>query len=466
MWALRTVFFVVIFGGGCVFALVNPIIGAITYMMVYQITPNARWWGLPLADMGFRFSFLAGLFTVLGLFTVPQRVPKAKPWLSLWEASLIALVVIATLNTFVFGIGLTPNSRLIFDKFWKMMLFLMVLNRLAGSRTNLRLILWTLVIGSLYLGHDAYSAPLRSYIQGRLQDIGGPDFRTTSGLGAHMCAMLPLIGMAFLTSRHWAFKLVALAAGAFTVNAVVLCRTRSAFIGLAVGILTAFVAAPRARRFRVHVMLVIGLLIAFNLTDVHFWERMSTMSSKESLQEDLAATHRLDIWDASRYVLADHPHGIGMGNFTHVIGQYDWRHPRRSSHNTVIIAFVELGVQGGVLFLVMAAGTLNAIRRSFKLAPLTSDPLETRLWTYGALVAFVTYFVAGLGTERLYCESFWWIMGMPHWIHRVVVNEVHASVPALALERPLPMDEADALAGPESYEGPDPTRHLPRPSYS
>jgi putative inorganic carbon (HCO3(-)) transporter len=466
MWALRTILFVAVFSGGCVFALINPIIGAVTYMMVYQVTPNARWWGMPLADMGFRFSFLAGLFTVIGLFVAPHRVPRPRSWITLWECGLILLTAIAALNTFVFGLGASSVSYALFDKLWKMMLFLMVLNCLAGSRRNLHIIIWTLVIGSLYLGHDAYNAPRWEFAHGRIQDVGGPDFRTTSGLGAHMGAMIPLIGVAFLAAKQWPLKVLAAVSAAFTVNAIILCRTRSAFVGLAVGALAAVLMAPKAKRYRIHLMLVIGALLAFSLTDVHFWNRMATMSSKESLETDIATVHRVDIWRASGRILADYPQGIGMGNFPSIIGSYDWRHPRRGSHNTLIVAFVELGFQGGMLFLVMTCGTFYVLWRSARLADLTPHPMETKLLIYGALVSFVTYFVAGMGTERLYCESFWWVMAIPHWIHRVVTTEIDERVPALARTRPEPLDDADALLG-QGYHGhPTPPDHPPRPSFS
>jgi len=83
------------------------------------------------------------------------------------------------------------------------LLFTLVLGRLAASRKNFHIVLWTLVAGSLYIGYDAYTAPARSFVLGRLERIGGPDFSTTSGAAAHLAAMLPLIGAAFLTSKSF-----------------------------------------------------------------------------------------------------------------------------------------------------------------------------------------------------------------------------------------------------------------------
>ena len=38
----------------------------------------------------------------------------------------------------------------------------------------------------------------------------------------------------------------------------------------------------------------------------------------------------------------------------------------------------------------------------------------------------VTYFVTSLGTQRFYCESFWWVLVLPLALHRLVVAEIRA----------------------------------------
>ena len=91
-----------------------------------------------------------------------------------------------------------------------------ILGRLAASRKNMRIVMWTLVGGSLYIGWDAFTAPEWCFVYGRLERVGGPDFSTTSGAAAHLSAMLPLVGAVFLSTRRWHWKLVAATAGAFT----------------------------------------------------------------------------------------------------------------------------------------------------------------------------------------------------------------------------------------------------------
>jgi len=423
MWPLKTILYFFCFWAACIAALSNPIWGILNYMVAYQTDPTDAWWGLPLVDIGMRFSLIAAIFTVLGLFTGQRHVPTARPALSRWEWGVIALLMIGALNIQL-GHGFGSTARTEFEKFWKVLVFTLILCRLGSRRDNLRMVLWCLVAGSLYLGWDAYHAPAWAFILGRLEMIGGPDFSTTSGAAAHLSAMLPLIGACFLIARNWKWKFFAAVAGGFTVNAIIMCRTRSAFIGLVVGTLVAFLVAPRARRFRIHAMLVAGLLMAFSLTDDNFWNRMNTLRDQELLDSDLATVSRREIWAASMHILADHPLGIGVGNFTQVIGQYDPRHYRRSTHNSLIVCFVELGVQGGIVFLIMVVGSLWMLYRAVRLSRNSPHRMETVFLAYGLLISFVTYFVTALGTQRFYCESFWWVLAMPLCLCRAVENEV------------------------------------------
>lgn len=427
MWPLKTIFYCGVFWVGCVLALIDPIIGVVNYMIVYQTDPTITWWGKPLYDLGIRFSFVAALFIVAGMLLARKRIPDTSRTLCWWELGVLVLLGIAILNI-VIGHDFGPIAARAFEKFWKVLLFALILGRLAASRKNLRIVLWTLVGGSLYIGWDAFNAPEWCFVYGRLERVGGPDFSTTSGAAAHLSAMLPLVGAAFLSARHWHWKLAAATAGAFTVNAIILCRTRSAFIGLVIGALVAFLVAPRVRRYRIHALLVAAAAISFTLTDEFFWDRMSTLTNSQTLQNDRATTSRKEIWIASLEILQDNPLGIGVGNFPLVIGEYDPRHYKRATHNSLIVCFVELGVQGGIVFLMLTAGSLSLLYRTTRLADASDDPLETRMMAYGMLVSLVTYFITALGTQRFYCESFWWVLVLPLALNRLVVAEARAAI--------------------------------------
>jgi O-antigen ligase len=427
MWPLRTFLYFAFFCVACAASLVNPIWGVVNYMVVYQTDPTTTWWGKPAAELGIRFSLVAAAFTILGLFTGKSHVPRAPYSLTWWHAGLAGLFGLAVMNMFL-GAEYGASAEHAFNKMWKVLLFAVILAHLAASRQNFNIILWTLVTGCAYIGFTAYTAPEDAFVLGRLNQLGATDFSTTSGAAAFLAAMLPLIGVAFLCTESWCARGLAAAAGALAVNAVILCRTRGAFLGLLLGLLVAFLAAPRARRFRIHVLLIAGAAATFALTDENFWIRMNTLTSSESLEEDPAAMSRKEIWLASVHILADHPFGVGLGNFNEVIGDYAPQHKGRSAHNSVIVVFVELGIPGGMIFLALVAGALHYLRGVARLADQTSDPLTTRYMAYGLLISLVTYFVASLGTQRFDCESYWWVLILPLSLFRLVHAEARAQL--------------------------------------
>jgi hypothetical protein len=427
MWPIKTILYLNFFWLACVASLFNPIWGVLNYVLVYQLDPTDRWWGIPIRDIGVRFSLFAAISVLLGMILSRSKLPRVTPSLSWWEIGVVALFLVGLLNVAI-GVGFGPSAQSEFEKFWKVLLFTLILGRVAASRANLHRVLWALVIGTLFLGYDAYTAPPSAFVLGRLEHIGGPDFSTTSGAAAHLSAILPLIGVVFLITRDWKWKLVALVSGGLAVNAIIMCRTRSAFVGLVAGLLTAVLVAPKARRFRIHALLAAGACMTFALTDDNFWERMGTLANKQELETDLAAVSRREIWVAAVHMFEDHPLGIGVGNFVRLIGEYDPRHHKRSTHNSLVVCFIELGVQGGLIFLMLVAGALRYVYLSYKRAWESSAPLETQLISYGILISLVTYMITALGTQRFYCESFWWVLAFPLCLHRIVCQEAKLAV--------------------------------------
>lgn len=442
MWPLKTLIYFNFYWISCVAALFNPIWGVLNYLLVYQLDPTDRWWGIPIHDLGLRFSLIAALSVVLGMLLSRNKLPRFWPAYSWWEVGVVVLFFIGLINVLT-GIGFGPGAQGEFEKFWKVLLFTLLLGRVAASRANLQIVLWGFVIGSLFLGYDAYTAPQSAFVLGRLEHIGGPDFSTTSGAAAHLSAVLPLIGVTFLITRDWKWKLVAILSGGLTVNAIIMCRTRSAFIGMVAGLLTAVLVAPKARRYRIHALMVAGACMAFALSDDHFWDRMSTLTNQEALKTDLAAVSRQEIWLAAVHIFEDHPLGIGVGNFVNMIGQYDPRHHKRATHNSLVVCFVELGLQGGLVFLILVAGSLRLIHLSYRNAKESTEPLETQLMAYGFLIALVTHLVTALGTQRFYCESFWWMLAFPLCLHRIVQQEARLAIEYI--EQPAESESEEAV---------------------
>ncbi|MCH8250893.1 MAG: O-antigen ligase family protein [Planctomycetes bacterium] len=446
MWPLKTILFFGLFWVGCLLSVFNPIWGVVTYVMIYQTDPPSKWWGIPLSGMEIRYALVAFLAIVIGLVVGKRDHIKTVRFISSWEWCIVAMVTIGSLNL-LRGEVTDEYTELVFAKFWKMLLFVIIFCHIVTTRRNFRIFLWALVVGSLSLGYDAYTAPAAEYAHGRLNEVGGPDFATTSGLAAHMSAMLPLIGVSAIIAINWRWRVLATVAGAFAANAIILCRTRGAFIGIAVGTMVALVMVPRGKKLRLRLLLGVAAIGTFALTDNYYWERIATLIDPRLVETDGATSRRLDIWKVTPRILRDHPLGIGVGRFTKVVGVYDEALYRRASHNTVILCTVEFGIPGVFLIILLTTLPLWYLYRVSKLAHRCEAPAETRYLVYGLLVSITTYFVAGLGTERLYCESYWWVHALPLCLYRVVLGEVHQNEPHLEpLSEPLSAGEISLAA--------------------
>jgi len=449
MWPLRTLSFSALFMGLCALSLVYPIVGAVNYIMIYQVDPSTSWWGKPLAELGVRFSMTAALFLALGMMANWKRLPQLRPLICTWQALLILLVVSAIVSR-VIGVSVNdPRPNIILDKFIKLSVFALCLTHLGSTRRNFNIILWALVFGSLIIGYDAFNAPLDQFSSGRLDDVGGPDFRASSGLAAHMVAMLPLIGVAVLTARNWLWRIAALVSGAFTVNAVILCRTRGAFVAFLVGGAVAALMAPRRRRVRVYVAILIAVVASNALTDKHFWSRMNTLRNDEYMAQDTAATLRKRVWAAAFTMVADYPQGVGCGVFPRVIAWYDVTIDNRDPHNTFIRCCTELGIHGAFIFFLLILTAFLQLHNCRRLAGQTRDPRATSLATYGIGLSMIMYLTAGMFTDRFYVESLWWVLAMPTCLQRAVRREVAEVAPEPELESTAPaLDEWGPLPAP------------------
>jgi len=412
----------------CGVSLYNPLVGAAAYMMIYQLSPEAQWWGKPLMGLGIRYSLWAAMAMVAGMITQlgTRRSRSLRPMFALWEILTVVIVLIAVAGYLVHEV-VYPVQTVIMDKFWKMLFFVLCFTRLVTTRRHLLVVAWVLVVGSLLLGHKAYDTPASEFVSGRLTSVGGPDFCDSSGFAAHMAAMLPLIGATFLVTRRWWLRLIPMIAGAFTVNAIILCRTRSAFVALIVGAATAVVMAPRSWRWKMYPLVIVGAVGAYSLMDDYFVNRMRTMQTAEQRENDAAITLRHDIWRAGIQMIRDNPLGIGIGNFTRRIGEWDPLVRWRSAHNTFLVCAAELGIPGLIVFVLLVGLSLGQLHLVYRAADATHDPAGMRMWVYASLLSMVMYMTAGQFTEKFYSESLWWVLALPTCLRRIALGERQAA---------------------------------------
>ncbi|MEP0842930.1 MAG: O-antigen ligase family protein [Phycisphaerae bacterium] len=423
---LRSIAFLLFFTVSSAVSLVHPMAGVVGYLALYHVYPQTTWWGKPLAFLGARWSFICGTCLLIGTALNLNRLRFGRRFLHPVEVGMLVTLLAIILSTAT-GTVWDERTETFLDKMMKVFLFAFLFSHVVVTRQQLWQVVVVLNLAALYLGHEAYVAPRGAFEGNRLNGIGGPDFQESSGLAIHLCALLPFVLVLF-RQRSWLWKGVAFLAAGFSVNAVLLCRTRSATVAAAVAGLLSLIYAPRHHRRWLGAMLGLGVVGVVILGDAWFWERMATIV-RPSEGRDQSADTRLVIWSAAWEMIRANPLGVGVGHFSAEIGRYARVAglDRRDAHNSFLLCAAETGWLGLAAYLAtlfMAWRTLTHLARQTRRDLLGDDRLE--LIVFANRMALLVYMVGGLFSSRFYMEGQWILIALTVCTARVVENELRA----------------------------------------
>ena len=319
---LKTILFILLFAFCSGGALFSPILGVLGYVGNYVIGPGGKWWHAPLSPLGIRYSYLLALLTGVGIALNWRRLRFGKSIFVRQEKLILLFLGIVWMSVAIGEATVGQYTKVDHPsmKMTKMVIFALMLSHVVTDFKNLDRLLWVLIIAALILGLQAYDTPRSAFNRGRLESVGGPDFREANYLAAYLAAMLPLIGVQFLRSK-WLGKATCLLAGVFVTNAIILTRSRGAVLGLALGVLVALLLAPKKHRSKILIGLIVAGLGGLYLTDPQFIARTSTIARPQE-ERDAASQNRIAIWRGAAKMIVSNPLGVGAGNFFQTIGRY------------------------------------------------------------------------------------------------------------------------------------------------
>lgn len=424
---LKTILFVALFGAACVGSFFSPIWGVLGYVGHYCVGPERQWWHAPISFLGIRYSFILAALTALGIALNWQEMRFGRSLLHKHELLLLGFLGAVWLAALL-GQQTVGRYTSAVDhpsvKFTKVMVFTLMLTHVVTTRRNLDKLLWTLVLGSMILGMQAWSKPYRAFQGGRLEGVGGPDFSEANFFGAFMVTVLWIIGVQFLRA-NWQGKLLCFLAGGFTANAVVLTRSRSAMVGLVAGGLMAILSAPK----RVRALVLIGILIAGSgflyLTDEQFLHRVNTIVAPHN-ERDSSAQSRIELAKAGLKMWLDHPLGVGPGNFYQNIGSYIPEYAGKDAHNTYIRCLTETGILGFTIFCLILGTAFWLTYQTTSHAHVlpAHEEYDIRVLAFGTRCALASTLACCLTISLTYVEFIWWFLMLPVCLDRVVNNMI------------------------------------------
>jgi putative inorganic carbon (HCO3(-)) transporter len=405
-------------------ALVLPYLGVYGYIADYCIGPARQWWEAPFSGLGIRYSYTLALATGLGILFNIHKLRFGESFLQRQETLILVFLGMIWLSTFMRAetIGRYTIADHPSVKFTKIVVFALMMTHVITDLRKLDVLLWVLVISSLILGMRAWELPRWAFEGGRLEGIGGGDFAESNFFAAFMAAMLPIIGIQLLRSK-WFGRAVCAVSAAFTANAIVLCRSRGAVVGLAAGVLTACLFAPKKNRKKIAVGLMLGIMGGIYVTDPQFLERSITIMHSED-QRDKSAASRLQLWRAGAEMFEDNPFGIGIGNWYQTIGYYIPEYEGKDSHSTYIKCVVEIGVQGILVYVLFIFTAFQQLRRVRKLSDTLPQPVGDDLVqiSFGLTVSLSIILMCGLTITMIYTEITWILLMLPVCLRRAQEN--------------------------------------------
>ena len=408
---------------GSIFA--HPIIGVYAYLATYNINPLGQWWGAYLPGFAQRYAMLLALAIGLGVLFQHSKLRYGR----LLERQEVLLILFVGLMWLSVIIGQGAGVHFNVEKMTKVLIVLLMASHIITTRKFFEGMVWVFIISGLYLGYEMYGGAGTTR-GGRFDaGVGGSDFGEGNFLAAHFAFILPFIGVV-LARSNWKVRLFTLIPAVFIVNAIVITRSRGAFLALAVACVAAFLLSTRVKQHRKKIvaLIIVGIIGAVSLTDDRFWERMGTIGVEEEFGErDLSAQHRLDAWHGAWLMVQDYPLGVGVGNFFGHIGDY-YPHLRgRDTHNTYLRCLAELGFHGFFVLAMLIASAFFMLwkieRRAESLEP---DPQSFfHLYAFALKLSLISYLVAAMFISSVYIEEFYWLLMMPVFLKRALDNEIN-----------------------------------------
>lgn len=425
MFSISSLLYLLVFGIGFIGSLVStPMFGLMSYLLVYSYNPMDKWWGIELTNIGFRHSLFAAVALIVGVLLHSNKL-KYKNIFTKQEVYLILFIGSIWLSK-LFGLA-NYSGISNAEKMTKVLIALLIATHLITDLKKFKLWVWMFIFCGLLMGIDAFNAPDWAFRDGRLdRGVGGADFSESNMLSAFLGSILPFVGMEFLRG-NWKQRLICFLAGAFIVNGFIMCRSRGAFLALAIALVAAFFYSFKENRKQLVALTLCALIGGMFLVDTNYLNRIDDISFDTSQMGD-SSMGRILAWKAAVAMFFDHPLGIGEGNFTSYVGSYNEEIPGKDTHNTYLRGLSELGIFGFSFLMMLLVNSFLILKKVVTLAVGLSDHAvkQDYLWSVFVLrVSLVVWTVSALTMSLTYIEIFYWFLMAPVFLERCMENQMN-----------------------------------------
>lgn len=413
---LNLIMFYSVSASGLYFSLFrSPAYAFVLYEVMYFFTPQFRWWGYMAPNISYSFYIV---LLMIGLMLVNIKRLQQNKLLAIpqfrWVYISVALYLIASFY------AVSPQLHLEFAiNYLKLAIIISVAYKLVDSIVKLDHILYAYIFGAWYIGFITYQAGRNA--SGRVEGIGTISAPDTNDIAAAIAPTVVLCLYYFWSSNKWIGKILAVIAGVFIANGLILINSRGAFLGVIISIsyfmcYMLFSSLQKKNQKTIAVAIIIaGLAGTAVIVDDSAISRFTSISNTEWDEEQETGKTRMFFWLAAWEMAKDHPLGTGFLGFNHYAPLYiqenvdTGEHRNRSVHSSWFESLSETGYLGLLAFLMIfycAFKTLSQCKKRLRSLSKVDDYFKV-IAIQAALLSFI---ISMSFINRMKAEVLYWLI--------------------------------------------------------
>jgi hypothetical protein len=394
----------------------SPVYGFYLYELVYFLNPSIRWWSASLPDISYSF-FIVLIMLFMFIFKqkdfVHNTVDKS-PQIKWYSCLFLTYCVV-----YFFAVSVEYHQRYLIDLL-KLYVIMFIAFRMLDSEHKLKLAILVYLVGSAYIGYEAFSVGRNS--SDRVEGIGMVDVPEANGTAAALTPAIPFL-LYFFWQSKWKMKVLMAVLGLFIANGLVLLNSRGSFLGAIAGFgyyisMMLFSKYKLPKQKLMLVLIVVGsLIVALRLVDDSFLERMKTIQTS-SVEDTGSGASRVQYWLATFDMLEDWPMGMGVYGYQilspsyldpSLLGAEHRQKKIRAVHSMWFQGLGEVGWLGFTFYLLIIISIFSHLRRAKKWV-LKLNKIETYYFLLAVEASLIAYMVAGSFINVIRAEIFYWSM--------------------------------------------------------
>ena len=398
-------------------ALRYPFLGVLTWAWFTLMTPHQMAYGV----FGLQLNVIIAAVTIFS-------IGVSGAWRNFRFDQVTGLLLLFAFWLFLAQqTSLKPeNSFTYFDRFLKLIIFILFALQLTTSKLKFHALVWMFVVS---MGYYAFKGGLFTFVtlgHYRVQGLPGTVLEDNNHMGIALATSLPMILYLQAQSASKLVRYALLFVFCAAIIAIIGTQSRGAFVSL---IVFAFYFWLRSRRK----LMILGALAALMVPAIAFmpskWlARMETISDAG---EDSSFMGRVDAWIINTKLALEHPlTGVGLRNSyeKEIAATVEPDRVPRAAHSIYFEVLGGAGFVGLFIFLALIATAFLKTAALQKRQDLSPGVGWTRQFCYFAQISLTVFCVGGATVSLEMWDGYMLVIALIAAAQRLALEEVSGQV--------------------------------------